>query len=43
MRRVNGWLTIAWFIAAFPICFYLSESVPFLVFLSSVTQLSPAT
>ena len=34
MRRVNGWLTIAWFIAAFPICFYLSESVPFLVFIS---------
>lgn len=34
MRRVNGWATIIWFIAAFPICLFLSNSVPFLVFIS---------
>lgn len=33
-RRINGWLTIFWFIAAFPICIFLSSSVPFLVFIS---------
>lgn len=34
MKRLNGWLTVVWFVAAFPICFWLSESVPFLVFIS---------
>lgn len=34
MRKVNGWLAVLWFVAAFPICFWLSESVPFLVFVS---------
>jgi flagellar biosynthesis component FlhA len=33
-RRVNGWATVLWFIAAFPICIYLAESIPFLVFVS---------
>ena len=33
-RRINGWLTIAWFLAAFPICVFFAESVPFLVFIS---------
>jgi len=34
MRKINGWLTIIWFVAAFPICIWLSSSVPFLVFIS---------
>lgn len=34
MRKINGWLTIIWFVAAFPICIWLSQSVPFLVFIS---------
>lgn len=34
MRQFNGWATIIWFVAAFPICVYLSQSVPFLVFIS---------
>jgi hypothetical protein len=34
MRKINGWATIIWFIAALPICIWLSESVPFLVFIS---------
>jgi hypothetical protein len=33
-RKINGWLTIFWFVAAFPICIFLSKSVPFLVFIS---------
>lgn len=33
-QRINGWLTVIWFVAAFPICIYLNESVPFLVFIS---------
>lgn len=33
-RKINGWLTVIWFILAFPICIFLSESVPFLVFIS---------
>lgn len=33
-RKINGWLTILWFFAAFPICIYLAQSVPFLVFIS---------
>jgi hypothetical protein len=34
LRSVNGWLTIIWFIAAFPICIFFAQSVPFLVFIS---------
>lgn len=34
MRKLNGWLAIIWFVAAFPICIFLSTSVPFLVFIS---------
>jgi hypothetical protein len=33
-RKINGWLTVIWFLAAFPICFFLANSVPFLVFIS---------
>jgi hypothetical protein len=33
-RKINGWLTVLWFIAAFPICIFLANSVPFLVFIS---------
>lgn len=33
-RKANGWLTILWFVAAFPICIFLSKSLPFLVFVS---------
>lgn len=31
---LHKWLTIIWFIAAFPICIFLANSVPFLVFVS---------
>lgn len=33
-KSINGWLTIFWFVAAFPICIFLASSVPFLVFIS---------
>lgn len=33
-RKVNGWLTVVWFVAALPICLFLANSVPFLVFIS---------
>ena len=33
-RAINGWLTVFWFVAAFPICIFLAKSVPFLVFIS---------
>ena len=33
-KTVNGWATVLWFIAAFPIVWFLSNSVPFLVFVS---------
>jgi hypothetical protein len=33
-RKINGWLTVLWFVAAFPICIFLANSVPFLVFVS---------
>jgi hypothetical protein len=34
MRLLHGWLTVVWFLAAIPICIYLYDSVPFLVFIS---------
>lgn len=34
MRKVNGWATLVWLIAALPICVFFSSSVPFLVFIS---------
>src|SRR4051812_40569287 len=34
MRLLQGWLTVVWFVAAIPICIYLYDSVPFLVFIS---------
>jgi hypothetical protein len=34
MRKFNGWATLVWFVAAIPICIFLSSSVPFLVFIS---------
>lgn len=34
MRKLNGWATVIWFIAALPICIFLASSVPFLVFIS---------
>jgi hypothetical protein len=33
-KKLHGWLTLIWFVAAFPISIYLSTSVPFLVFIS---------
>ena len=33
-RKINGWATVIWFLAAFPICIFLANSVPFLVFIS---------
>lgn len=34
MRRLHGWLTIVWFVAAFPIMWFWSENIKFLVFIS---------
>lgn len=34
MRRVHGWATIVWFIAAIPMCLLLSNSLAFVVWLS---------
>jgi hypothetical protein len=34
MRKIHGWSTIVWFVAAFPICILLADSIPFLVFVS---------
>jgi hypothetical protein len=31
---LHKWLTILWLVAAIPICLFLSQSVPFLVFIS---------
>ena len=39
-RKINGWLAIVWFVLAFPICVFLSESVPFLVFISVYTVMT---
>lgn len=33
-KKINGWLTIVWLLAAVPICLFLANSVPFLVFIS---------
>lgn len=34
MVRIHLWLTVFWFVAAFPICIFLSKSIEFLVFVS---------
>jgi hypothetical protein len=34
MRKIHGWLTIVWFLAAFPIMYFWSENITFLVFVS---------
>jgi hypothetical protein len=34
MRILHGWLTVAWFVAAFPIMYFWSENIKFLVFIS---------
>lgn len=34
MQRLHGWLTIIWFVAAFPIMRYWSTNITFLVFIS---------
>lgn len=34
MRRLHGWLTVTWFVAAFPIMYFWSENITFLVFVS---------
>lgn len=34
LTKFHGWATIVWFIAAFPICILLSESIAFIVFIS---------
>lgn len=33
-KAFHKWATIIWFIAAFPICIFLSNSLPFIVFVS---------
>lgn len=33
-KAFHKWATILWFIAAFPICIFLSSSLPFIVFVS---------
>lgn len=33
-KQANGWLTVTWLIAVVPIVWLLSNSVPFLVFVS---------
>jgi hypothetical protein len=34
MRILHGWLTIIWFFAAFPIMYFWSNNITFLVFVS---------
>jgi hypothetical protein len=34
LRKFHGWSTVAWFVAAFPICIWLNQSIPFLVWIS---------
>lgn len=34
LRRLHGWSAVGWFVAAFPVMFWLSQSVGFLVFIS---------
>jgi len=34
MQSIHGWLTLVWFVAAFPIMFFWSENITFLVFVS---------
>lgn len=34
MRATNGWLAVIWLCASIPICIWLSNSVPFIVFIS---------
>ena len=34
LQSFNGWATVVWFAAAVPICIFLADSVPFLVFIS---------
>lgn len=34
IRKFQGWSTIIWFVLAFPICIFLAESLPFVVFIS---------
>ena len=34
MRKLHAILSILWFVGAFPICIWLSNSIPFLVFIS---------
>jgi hypothetical protein len=34
MQHLHGWLTIIWFLAAFPIMLYWSENIKFLIFVS---------
>ena len=34
MRRIHGALTVAWFLAAFPIMYFWADNITFLVFIS---------
>jgi hypothetical protein len=34
MRHLHGWLTVIWFVAAFPVMVFWSENIKFLVFVS---------
>lgn len=34
VKKIHGWLAVFWFVAAFPIMFFLSSSIPFVVFIS---------
>lgn len=33
-KSFHKWATIGWFVAAFPICIFLANSLPFIVFIS---------
>lgn len=33
-KRMHGWLTLIWFVAAFPISIFLNSSLAFVVFIS---------
>lgn len=34
LRRIHGWATLVWLVATAPICIWLRDSLPFLVFIS---------
>lgn len=34
LQPFHGWSALAWFVAAFPVCIFLNQSLPFVVFIS---------